>query len=282
MGQRRVLITGAGGQLGRALQRLNRPDWNVAPLTHSDLDVRDWQAVCERFHTLSPDLVIHAAAATNVDQCEREPDAAFESNAVATRNVAQASALVGADVVYVSTNYVFDGRKPTPYHEFDRPNPISVYGASKLAGELEALRATPRCYVVRTSSVYAEQGRNFVRTMIGLMDQHDRITVVNDQQSNPTYASDLAAAIAQITERAPFGIYHATNEGIASWHDWAVEIAKRTGATTEVARIPAAEFRRDAEPPANGALVSLSLLKLGIELPNWRDGLERCLNQWPA
>lgn len=281
MSKQRVLITGASGQLGQALQALDRPAWVVQPTTSADLDIRDWQAVRDHFTALSPHLVIHAAAATNVDLCEREPAMAFETNALGTRHVAQASALVGAHLVYISTNYVFDGKKSGPYHEFDRPNPISVYGASKLAGEAEALNATPRCHVVRTASVYSEQGHNFVRTMRGLMERLDRITVVDDQYSNPTYAADLARAVAEIADRAPFGVYHATNEGAASWHEWAVEIADRTGATTEVAPIPASEFQRDAEPPENGALVSLSLSGLGIALPLWRDGLKRCLERWP-
>lgn len=282
MSQQRVLITGASGQLGQALQLLDRSDWEIEPLSSADLDVRDWPAVRAQFEALSPELVIHTAAATNVDRCEREPEWAFAVNALGTRNVAQASALVNAIVVYVSTNYVFDGRQPRPYHEFDRPNPISVYGASKLAGEAETLHATPRSYIIRTASVFSERGHNFVRTMRGLMERLDRITVVNDQFSNPTYAADLALAIARITEGAPFGIYHATNEGMASWHDWAIEIAKHTGSSTEVAPIPADEFQRDAEPPANGSMVSLVLPALGITLPTWRDGLKRCLDRWPA
>jgi len=281
LSQQRVLITGASGQLGQALQGLNRPGWVMQPTTSTDLDIRDWQAVRERFSALSPQLVIHAAAATNVDRCEREPEWAFEVNALGTRHVAQGSALVDAQLVYISTNYVFNGGKSGPYHEFDQPNPISVYGASKLAGEVEALNATSKCHVVRTASVYAEHGNNFVRTMRGLMDRLDRITVVDDQDSNPTYATDLAVAVAEIAARAPFGVYHATNEGTASWHEWAVEIADRIGATTEVVPIPASEFERNAEPPANGTLVSLPLARLGITLPPWRDGLKRCLERWP-
>jgi dTDP-4-dehydrorhamnose reductase len=281
MSEKRVLITGSSGQLGRALQALDRPDWIVQPTTSGELDIRDWRTVRDRFAALSPHLVIHAAAATNVDQCERQPEMAYETNALGTRHVAQASALAGAALVYISTNYVFEGQKSGPYHEFDQPNPISVYGASKLAGEKEALNATSRCHVVRTASVYSEHGHNFVRTMRGLMDRLDRVTVVNDQYSNPTYAADLALAVAEIADRAPFGVYHATNEGTASWHEWAVEIADRIGATTKIAPIPASEFQRDAEPPANGALVSLSLSGLGITLPAWRDGLKRCLERWP-
>ena len=282
MARKRVAITGSAGQLGQALQMLGRSDWDLQPTTSTELDIRDWPAVRDRIASLAPQLVIHAAAATNVDRCEREPDWAFETNALGTRNVAQASSLVDADLVYVSTNYVFDGTKDQPYHEFDRPNPISVYGASKLAGERESLMANPRSFVVRTSSVYAEHGNNFVRTMRGLMDRLDRITVVDDQYSNPTFASDLANAIAEITDRAPYGIYHVTNQGTASWYRWAREIADLTGASTKVDPIPASDYQRDATPPANGALVSLSLGRLGITLPDWRDALKRCLAQWPA
>lgn len=280
MSQRRVVVTGVTGQLGSALLNLQVVGWDIVGTSSADLDIRHWPSVRDRFQSLNPDLVIHAAAATNVDRCERDPDWAFQANAVGTRHIARASAEVGSDLVYVSTNYVFDGTKPTPYHEFDPPHPINVYGASKLAGEHEARRATSRCHIVRTASVFSEGGHNFVRTMRGLMDRLDRITVVNDQVSNPTYAADLAIAIAQIVKSAPYGAYHATNAGIASWHEWATEIARLIGSTTKIAPIPATDFRRDATPPANGALESLTLPDLGIILPSWHDGLKRCLDRW--
>lgn len=278
----RVTVTGARGQLGTALKTYAPPEWDITALGSDDLDVRDWNAARDQFSDISPDVVIHAAAATNVDRCEREPDWAYEINALGTRNVARAAALVGAQLVYVSTNYVFDGLKTGPYHEFDRPAPISVYGASKLAGEIEAMRATDKCFVVRTASVYAEYGTNFVATMRRLMQAHDRITVVDDQRSNPTYAPDLANAIVQIVERAPFGTYHATNSGTASWHEWASEVKTISGATTNVVAIPASEYTRDARPPANGTLTSLVLNRFGITLPDWRDSLEGCLARWPV
>lgn len=280
MRQRRVLITGASGQLGIALEELNDPSWQIRAFTRAELDIRNWTSVRNAISSVQPDLVIHAAAATNVDRCEREPDWAYDVNAVGTRYVAQAAAQVQADLVFVSTNYVFDGTKDTAYHEFDETNPISVYGHSKLAGEREASAATSKLHIVRTASVFAEHGTNFVATMRRLMASNPRITVVDDQFSNPTYARDLAAAIARISSSAPFGTYHVTNSGDTSWHGWATEIRSITGADCDVAPIPASEYRRDASPPANGALQSALLHGLGITLPDWRDALQRCLNAW--
>ena len=282
MRKQTVLLTGANGQLGKAMQATSPDRWDIVPFTSSDLDIRDWRAVRDAYARVKPDLVVHAAAATNVDRCEREPDWAYSVNALGTRHIAKAAALVGAALVYVSTNYVFNGNKSSPYHEFDLTDPISVYGASKLAGEFEAVRASNRYWIARTASVYAEHGTNFVATMRRLMEELPRITVVDDQYSNPTYAADLASAIVQIVEHAPFGTYHVTNAGTASWHEWASEIQRLTGAQCDVAPIPASEYTRDAQPPANGTMISLALDGYGIEIPDWRDALQRCVDRWPA
>ena len=275
--RRRVAITGTTGQLGRALVAGQSGLWDILQINRRDTDLLDWQAVRKRVTIFQPDLVIHAAAATDVDGCERDPTMAFLGNALATRHLARAAAECDAQLVYVSTNYVFDGAKREPYHEFDPPAPISVYGASKLAGEVEALAATGQCFVVRTAMVFALEGRNFVRTMQRLMAERERLTVVNDQFGNPTYAPDLAEAIATIVEVAPYGTYHVTNAGSASWYDWACEIKSMTAATTTIEPIPASAYSRAATPPANGVLESLALPRLGIELPDWRDALQRCL-----
>lgn len=275
----RVAITGTSGQLGRALVALQSVDWEILEINRADTNLESWPEVNDRISAFKPDLVIHAAAVTDVDGCERDPSLAFRGNALVTRNVSRAAAAVDADLVYVSTNFVFDGKKSSPYHEFDDPSPISAYGSSKLAGEREALSATNRCYVVRTAMVFAPVGRNFVLTMRRLMPERDRLTVVADQYGNPTYAPDLAAGIVQLIDRAPYGTYHMTNSGTASWYDWAVAIAEADGATTAIEPIPASEYRRDAAPPANGVLESLALADLGITLPDWRDALHRCLIQ---
>jgi dTDP-4-dehydrorhamnose reductase len=227
----------------------------------------------------APDLVIHAAAATDVDGCERDPDLAFAINALGTRHVMNAAAAVAAEVVYVSTNYVFDGSKSAPYHEFDNPAPISIYGASKLAGELETRAATRRHYIARTAWLYAPEGRNFVTTMRRLLSSRDEVRVVDDQYGNPTLASDLAEALVGMVETGSFGTYHVVNTGVTSWHGWAVEIARLDASAATVAAIPATEYPRAATPPANGSLASMALPALGVTLPAWQDALRRCLTQ---
>lgn len=273
----RVVVTGSAGQLGRALRDVSANRWSITGLDLPEVDICSWSTVSERIFAAQPELVIHTAAATDVDRCEREPDWAFAVNALGTRNVARAAAAVGAQLIYISTNYVFEGLQENPYHEFDRPNPISFYGASKLAGELEATTATVNCWVVRTAMLYAREGRNFVNTMLRLMAERDQLTVVSDQTGNPTYASDLATAIVEMVERAPPGIYHAVNDGVASWYEWASEIARMRGIQVDVLPIPARDYVRDAAPPANGALLSLALPIYGISLPDWRDALARAL-----
>jgi dTDP-4-dehydrorhamnose reductase len=271
------MITGATGQLSRALQgQLSESDV-VATFGRPEVDLRDWRAVRDSVARFQPHLVIHAAAHTDVDGCEREPEQAWQINAVGTRYVGQAAALVDAELVYISTNYVFDGTKATPYHEFDTPGPVSVYGASKLAGELEARAASPKCFVVRTAWLYSGAGRNFMLTMRRLMAERERISVVQDQFGNPTLAVDLASAVLQIVDRAPYGTYHAVNSGIASWFDWASEIASQIESSVAIDPIDGSAYPRAATPPDNGSMESLLLPGLGIEIPDWREALRRCL-----
>ena len=271
----KVAITGASGQLGRALLAQLPEHWVVDALDNPRLDICDWRDVSSRIEDIEPHLIIHAAAATDVDRCERDPGWAYRMNALGTRNVARAASHVGAGLVYVSTNYVFDGELDRPYHEFDQPNPISHYGASKLAGEREI--AAAECWIVRTAMLYAPEGRNFVNTMRRLMAERDRLSVVHDQFGNPTYAIDLAAAIIELVDVAPTGVYHTVNTGRASWYEWAAEIKRITSAEVDLDPIPASAFPRDADPPRNGELTSLALPAYGIELPDWRDALVRAL-----
>lgn len=279
MSRQRVAITGIRGQLGSAIERLNQARWEISGVGSDAVDIRDWRQVRDWVAFCRPQLVIHAAANTDVDGCERDPNGAFETNALGTRHVAQAAKAVGAKLVYVSTNFVFDGGSQRPYLEFDDPHPISVYGASKLAGEREALGAGTDVFIVRTAMVYAAHGRNFVNSMIRLFSERDELAVVDDQYGNPTFADDLAAGITNLVEFGPPGTYHMTNRGSASWFEWADEIREITKADTRLNRISGAEFRRDARPPDNGRLDSLALPALGIELPDWRDALRRCLRK---
>ncbi len=276
----RVLITGGQGQLGRALALAYADAEAVAALGRADLDVTDWQAVRASVAAFAPDLIVHAAAATDVDGCESDITGTFRINALGARNVAHAAAERDTPLVYLSTNYVFAGTKPpgAAYHEWDDTGPLSVYGHAKLAGEAETRQLARQHYVVRTSQVYAAQGRKFVQTMLRLAHE-GRTTIggVADQWGQPTYAVDLAIAIAALARTGAWGTYHLTNAGSCSWAEWATEIFRLTGRDVAVEPIPAATFPRPATPPANGVLHNWAAAALGITLPDWRDGLRRCL-----
>ena len=273
----RILVTGGTGQVGRALQRLAPPGYAIVAPGSDRCDVTDFDAFIRLVADERPDVIVHAGAMTDVDGCERDPERAFRINALGTQNVAAAAQQYGAALVYLSTNYVFDGEAAEPYHEFAEPRPISVYGRSKLAGE-EAVRAVaPRHYIVRTAMVYDETGRNFVNTMLRAAAERPSLTVVADQRGNPTYAGDLAAAIYRLIDQPAYGTYHLVNEGSASWYEWATEIFRLAGIETPVEPIPASAWQRAARPPANGVLANTAAAALGITLPPWQDALARCL-----
>ncbi len=294
----RVLVTGAGGQLGtdvvealsgrvptgglandRATGRLGlRSPCEVTAADHALLDVADRDAVQTIFEGVRPHVVIHAGAWTAVDACEGDPDRAYAVNALGTRHVAEAARRVGAHVVYVSTDYVFDGTSPRPYLEWDPPNPTSVYGASKLGGELEL---DPSSTVVRTSWVCGAHGANMVRTVLRLAGQPGPMRFVDDQRGSPTFTADLAGVLAVLgTERLP-GTFHVTNAGVTSWYDFARAVLETAGHDpARVEPIATAELDppRPAPRPANSALDNAALRLMGMALlPDWRDALDRLL-----
>ncbi|HEX3721940.1 MAG TPA: dTDP-4-dehydrorhamnose reductase [Nitrolancea sp.] len=272
----RVLISGGTGQLGSALVRTASAVECYAP-DRQQLNVTEFDALWSEVKRFAPDLVIHAAAMTDVDGCERDPQSAWRINALATQHIAAAANEVGARLVYISTNFVFDGEGDDPFHEFAPTAPISVYGATKLAGEVAARSLCPRHYVVRTAMVYDETGKNFVNTMLRLATTHPSLTVVDDQTGNPTYAGDLAEAIWQLVDQPSYGTFHLTNQGIASWYEWAVEVFRLAEINIEVTPIQASSYQRAARPPRNGALANLAGAARGIVLPTWQDALSRCL-----
>lgn len=275
----RILVTGGNGQLGRALDLLAPEDHTLVALGSDTCDVTNPGAIRRVIDYMRPEFIIHCAAMTDVDGCEREPERAYRVNTAGTQHLAAAAHDVGATLVYISTNYVFDGQSDEPYHEFDPVNPISVYGRSKLAGE-EAVRALcPRHVIVRTAMLYDETGRNFVNTMLRLAASRPTLSVVADQFGNPTYAADLAEAIFQLIAQPAAGTFHLVNQGMTSWYDWATEIFRITGTDVSVQPIPASAYQRDARPPRNGALVSLTAPAFGIEMPHWADALQRCLDR---
>ena len=277
---RSVLITGGHGQLGRALAATYRDTATVAAPGRAELDITDRDSVEGAIERSAPELIIHAAAVTDVDGCESDIVGCFRINALGTRLLALAAGARDIPLVYVSTNYVFDGRKPAgaAYHEWDATGPLSVYGQAKLAGEEETRHHARRHYIVRTAQVYAAQGRKFVQTMLRLADEgRNPIGCVADQWGQPTYATDLAAGIAALARTDVWGTYHLTNGGSATWADWAGEIFRLSGRAVTVEPISASTFQRPATPPTNGVMHNWAAAALGIALPDWRDGLRRCL-----
>ena len=275
----RVLITGGSGQLGRALARLAPPGHDVVALGSAECDVAERQSVLAATARYQPELIIHAAAWTDVDGCERDPGRARLVNGEGTVHVAAAANDLGAALVYLSTNYVFDGDASEPYAEDAEPRPLSVYGASKLAGERVVRELVPNHTIVRTAMLYDERGRNFVNTMLRLAAERVSLVGVADQVGNPTYAGDLAAAIWRLATTPADGTYHLTNAGVASWYEWALELLRLAGSDTPIEPVPASAFPRAATPPRNGALANNRAAALGVTLPDWRDALGRCLER---
>lgn len=270
----KIAITGGRGQLGRELQRaLAQHEITIIDLPESDITQR---SEIETLVAQRPELVIHAAAMTDVDGCARDPQAAFRSNALGTQNVALACQRAGAMMLYISTNEVFDGSKTSPYLELDPPRAINPYGASKLAGERYVQMLLQRFYIVRTAWLFAPGGNNFPKKIIQTARTNGNIAVVDDEIGNPTYAPDLARAIAQLIETRHFGIYHLTNAGIVSRYDFAARILQSAGlGSIPLTRAKLADYVRDSTPPSYGALANFAAAtSLGIGLRGWEDALQ--------
>jgi dTDP-4-dehydrorhamnose reductase len=227
-----------------------------------------------------PDAVVHCAAYTKVDQAESEPDEAYRVNAYGTRNAALAAEEVGAKFVYVSTDYVFDGRADKPYREYDRTDPQTVYGRSKLAGEQLVQSLSSRYFIVRTSWVYGKYGANFVKTMLKLAEDRDRLKVVHDQVGSPTYTLDLARFLLELVRTDYFGIYHASNSGICSWYEFAKAIFEERGLNVQVEPCTTEEFPRPAPRPAWSVLDQGAIRAHGFKpIRPWREALRSFLQQ---
>ena len=277
----RVLVTGAGGQLGRdVVLHCERSGDEVIACDHATLDVADRDAVLGTILTNAPDVVIHAAAWTAVDACESDPDRAYAVNAIGTRWVADACRRLGAHLTYVSTDYVFDGTKVGPYVEWDAPNPQSVYGASKLGGEQEV---GPDAAVVRTSWVCGQHGANMVKTILRLAAAHPELSFVDDQRGHPSFCADLAPTLRRIAlDRRP-GVHHVTNQGAVSWYEFVQAIMSAAGHDPDrVLPVSTADFLAarpaDAPPmaprPANSVLDNFALRHSGLgELRDFREPL---------
>ena len=269
----KILITGAEGQLGKELQRrLQGTDY--LPTDVKELDITDFAAVMKMVGEYRPDLVIHGAAFTQVDIAEEKVDLAYRVNAIGTQNLAMACRKVDASMVYISTDYVFDGNLNRAYTEIDQTNPLSVYGKTKLAGEVLARQATNKLYVLRTAWLYGE-GSNFVRTMMKLGQERDELQVVNDQYGSPTGTADLAEAVLQLSRTERYGTYHAVNTGVATWYEFACKIFELAGnSRVRVKPVTTQEFFRPALRPAYSPLDSrLLTLALGWQMRPWSEAL---------
>ena len=267
----RILITGANGQLGCDLQRtLASHELILMDIPTFDLTKSSCE---EQVASAQPDLVIHAAAYTDVDGAEHEPDLAMAVNAQGTEWVARGAARAKARLIYISTDYVFDGLKKTPYLEFDMANPLNQYGKSKLEGERRALDLCPNSLVVRTSWLYGTHGKNFVNTMMRLAVEQPELRVVADQRGCPTNAADLAQALAQMLRVNMRGIVHATGTGDCTWYELASAIVSVMGRQNPIHPITTAEAGRRAARPGYSVLANRVLKQSGITLPHWRDSL---------
>ncbi len=271
----KILVTGAGGQLGLELaELLPRQGHEVVATTRKDLDVADAKSVARALEEHAPELVVNAAAYTNVDGSETERDLAYRVNALGPRNLAQLCERQGCELLHVSTNYVFDGGTEEPYEPYDAANPISVYGRTKLAGEEYVRDLSSRWYVVRTAGVYG-RGHNFVRTMLRVGAERDSLKVKDDEYVSPTYARDLAHGISKIVDGGLYGLYHLTNAGSCSWYEFACEIFALADVEIEVSPVPGSEYPLPAARPANGLLSDPASPKLR----HWRDALAEYLQR---
>lgn len=288
----KYLITGANGQLGRALNKLLNDEMqkNSSPLSEGvsivntgrhgtgqirELDITDKDAVSRLVEEEKPDVIINCAAHTGVDLCETEEELAFAINALGPKYLGMAAEAVGAKMVQVSTDYVFDGRKDTPYTETDVTNPQCVYGITKLAGEEQAQKVCSRLYIVRTAWLYGD-GKNFVRTMLHLAKEHDHFTVVNDQFGTPTSALELSRMILFLVRTDRYGIYHGSCEGSTSWYRFAMEIFRQAGIKgLSIRPVPSSEYPQKAKRPACSVLENHRLnTETVYRMKPWKEALE--------
>jgi dTDP-4-dehydrorhamnose reductase len=274
----RVTIFGATGLLGKALMR----QWSgdvVTGLSSRDADIRDAKRVQQVMREERPEWVVLAAAYTDVDGCESNPDLAFAVNRDGAITVATAAKEVGARLLFLSSDYVFDGKKTMPYEAGDARNPQSVYGRTKAEAEMMLLERVAECCIARTSWLFGTDGKCFPDTILKLAAGRPTLDVVNDQRGCPTYAVDLAGAIVQLCRKNASGIVHVTNAGDCTWFEFALEIVRNAGLATVVHPVSSQQMARPAPRPTYSVLSPDSLRALGINMPSWPDALRRYLEQ---
>lgn len=284
----KILITGSNGQLGSELQSLAEDSPHHFDFTDIDeLDITDERKIDAYFRKNRFDMVINCAAYTAVDLAEKEIDKALLINSTAPKFLAEKSRLTGATMIHISTDFIFDGNSFKPYREEDPAAPVNVYGQTKYEGELRVLKGNPKSIVIRTSWLYSTHGNNFVKTMIRLGQTRDELGVIFDQVGSPTYAADLAEAILKITDQVAdlpeadekWGIYHYSNEGVASWYDFAYEIIKIKQMEMQVKPIRTWDYPTPAARPHFSVMDKGKIKsRFGLVIPHWTDSLRTCLS----
>ncbi len=280
----RIVVTGSNGQLGKELARIatNYPDFHFTFLSREEFPLEDFSRIEAWMNLNTADIFIHCAAYTAVDKAESEIEKAFRINAEASGLISSLLYKNKSRLIYISTDYVFDGTSAVPLKEDAVTNPVNIYGASKLQGEHLALQNNPATMVIRTSWLFSAFGNNFVKTMIRLMKERDTVKVVDDQRGSPTYSGDLAEAIMQIIETKHFepGIYHFSNDGETTWYEFASEIKKLTGSSCNILPIPTNEYPTPAKRPAYSLMDKSKIKKeYGLRIPDWRISLALCIDQ---
>jgi dTDP-4-dehydrorhamnose reductase len=275
----KILVTGCNGQLGRAINQVYQgEDVELINTDVAELDITSVEAVTTFVEAHKPDVIINCAAHTNVNACESQWDLAYKINAIGPRNLSIAATKVGAKLVHVSTDYVFDGNATEPYTEFDAPCPLGAYGKTKYAGEKFVKQFADKFFIVRTAWLYGD-GNNFARTMLKLAETKDEVGVVADQFGTPTSALELARAIKALVPTENYGVFHGTCEGSCSWADFAEKIFELAGKNTKVKRLTTEEYPTPAKRPAYSVLDNYMLrLTMDYSFRNWEDALKEYMN----
>lgn len=277
----KVLVTGVKGQLGYdVMAELAKRNIEAIGVDIDEMDITDKISVEKVIGEAAPDVVVHCAAYTAVDAAEDNEALCRRVNAGGTRNIAEVCKKLDCKMVYISTDYVFDGQGTRPWEPDDERHPLNVYGQTKYEGELAVQENLSKYFIVRIAWVFGKNGKNFVKTMLKLAETHDKLTVVNDQFGSPTYTYDLARLLVDMIQTDKYGIYHATNEGICTWYEFACEIFRQVGVKIEVTPVPASEYPAKAKRPENSRLDKSKLTENGFErLPSWQDALRRYIKE---
>lgn len=275
----KVLVTGYTGQLGYdVVAELKRRNIECIGTTRQDFSLTDTEKMKSFIKNYNPDAVIHCAAYTAVDKAEDEPEICHAVNVEATKEIAKICKDIDAKMIYISTDYVFPGDGDSFYEPEDEKAPQNVYGQTKLDGEKAVQEMLDKYFIVRISWVFGANGKNFIKTMLNLAKTHDKLTVVNDQIGSPTYTVDLAKLLCDMVQTDKYGVYHATNEGICSWYEFACEIFKQKGVNVQIEPVPSTAFPTKAKRPHNSRMSKKCLDKAGFDrLPSWQDALNRYL-----